>query len=190
MVSEEPNSWPLKDLRDLQPTQESLEEIRNIKLTKATTETISLQIAEFNVGVKLTELLNPSQFSNCRKLYRVTGFPLRFVDNLKAKIKCGKLHLQTKENLIVKKIETAEQLWLLEIQRELTADAKYFEKLEAQLNLFQDQHGLTRCRGRLSQSTLNRDTKYPVLLPGDNYLTKLIVLGAHEQFIITRLKLL
>ena len=133
---EVPNSWPLKDLRDLEPMQESLEEIRNIKLPKATTETISLQIAEFNIGVKLTELLNPSQVSNCRKLYRVTGFVVRFVNNLKARIKRGKLQLQTEENLTVKEIETAERLWLLEIQRELTADAKYFEKLEALLNLF------------------------------------------------------
>ena len=174
----------------MEPTQEGLEEIRNIRLTKASTETISLQIAEFNVGVKLTELLNPSQVSNCRKLYRVTGFVVRFVNNLKARIKLGKLQLQTEENLTVKKIENAERLWLLEIQRELTADAKYFEKLEPQLNLFQDQHGLIRYRGRLSQSTLNHDTKYPVLLPRDNYLTKLIVLGAHEEFMKTRLKIL
>ena len=172
----------------MQPTQESLEEIRNVKLTKATTETISLQIAEFNVGVKLTELLNPSQFSNCRKLYRVTGFVLRFVNNLEARYKGGKLQLQTEENLTVKEIGTAERLWLLEIQRELTVDAKYFEKLEAQLNLFQDQHGLIRWRGRLSQLTLNRDTKYPILLPRDHYLTKLIVLGAHERVYHNKVK--
>ena len=83
---EGPNSWLLKDLSDLQPTQENLGEIRNIKLTKATTETISLQIAEFNIGVKLTELLNPTQFSKCRKLYIVTGFVLPFVNNLNVRI--------------------------------------------------------------------------------------------------------
>ena len=84
-LGEGPNSWPLKNLSDLQPTQESFEEIRNIKLTKATTETILLQIAEFNVGVKLTELLNPTQFSSCSKIVQSYWVCTSFCQQLEGK---------------------------------------------------------------------------------------------------------
>ena len=181
MVKRKIKSWPLKDLSDLQPTEESLEEIRSTVHAKVTMETTSLQIAAIDVGVKLTELLDPTQFSNCGKFYRITGYVLRFVNNLKARINHGKLQLETEENLTVKEIEIAERLWISEIQRELTADVKYFEKLEVELNLFRDVHNLIRCWGRLLHSSLNRDTKCPILLPRDNHLAKLIALQAHER---------
>ena len=73
-LSERSSSWPLKHLSDLQPTKESLEEIRSTIRAKVTTETTSLQIAAIYVGVKLTELLDPTQFSNCGKFYRITGY--------------------------------------------------------------------------------------------------------------------
>ena len=96
----------------------------------------------------MTELLDPIQFSNCGKFYRITEYVLRFVNNLKARINHGKLRPETEENLTVKEIEIAERLWISEIQRELTADVKYFEKLEVQLNLFRDEHNVIRCGGK------------------------------------------
>ena len=151
-------------------------------------ETTLLQIAAIDVGVKLTELLDPTQFSNCGKFYRITGYVLRFVNYLNARINHGKLRPETEENLTVKEIEIAERLWISEIQRELTADVKYFEKLEVQLNLFRDEHNQIRCGGRLSHSSLNRDTKYLILLPRDNHLIKLIVLEAHEKVYHNKVK--
>ena len=49
-----------------------------------------------------------------------------------------------------------------------------------QLNLYLDDGGLIRCRGRLEYTDLPHDTKFPILIPKDNYLTTLIVQYMHK----------
>ena len=40
---------------------------------------------------------------------------------------------------------------------------------------------IIRCRGRLQYTDLPHDTKFPILIPKDNYLTTLIVQSMHKQ---------
>ena len=49
-----------------------------------------------------------------------------------------------------------------------------------QLNLYLDDGGLIRCRGWLEYTDLPHDTKFPILIPKDNYLTTLIVQYMHK----------
>ena len=47
------------------------------------------------------------------------------------------------------------------------------------LRIFLDDNKLLRCRGRIEHSSLPQDTQYPILLPRNSYLTKLIVQTTH-----------
>ena len=49
-----------------------------------------------------------------------------------------------------------------------------------QFNLYLNNEDLLRCRGRLQYTDLPHDTKFPILIPKDNYLTTLIVQSMHK----------
>ena len=50
-----------------------------------------------------------------------------------------------------------------------------------QLGLFLDKDDVIRCRGRIEHSSLLFDTKYPILIPKESYLSKLIVMAMHAR---------
>lgn len=50
-----------------------------------------------------------------------------------------------------------------------------------QLDLYLDDEDIIRCRGRLQYTDLPHDTKFPILIPKDNYLTTFIVQSMHKQ---------
>ena len=55
------------------------------------------------------------------------------------------------------------------------------KQLERELGLFKDEVGIIRCRGRIGNSNLKFETKFPALLSTNHYLTTLIILQAHEK---------
>ncbi|KAJ6634589.1 hypothetical protein Bhyg_13164 [Pseudolycoriella hygida] len=67
-----------------------------------------------------------------------------------------------------------------EIDR-ITAGNELFARSKLiKLRPFVDREGLLRVGGRLSKSQLNYEAKHPIILPKNNYFTKLIVLQAHK----------
>lgn len=50
-----------------------------------------------------------------------------------------------------------------------------------QLDLYLDDEDIIRCRGRLQYTDLPHDTKFPILIPKDNYLTTFIVHSMYKQ---------
>ena len=50
-----------------------------------------------------------------------------------------------------------------------------------QLGLFLDKDDVIRCRGRIEHSNLLFNTKYPILIPKESYLSKLIVMAVHTR---------
>ncbi|XP_066028224.1 uncharacterized protein [Pocillopora verrucosa] len=50
-----------------------------------------------------------------------------------------------------------------------------------QFDLYLDDEDIIRCRGRLRYTDLPHDTKFPILIPKDNYLTTFIVHSMHKQ---------
>ena len=62
----------------------------------------------------------------------------------------------------------------------VTSDKK-FEQWRRQLNLFQDEKGVWRCRGRIQNAAVSYATKYPVLLHKDHRFTFLVTQKALEQ---------
>ena len=70
-------------------------------------------------------------------------------------------------------------IWLRAVQASISKLEKY-EKLKNSLQLFEDDR-LLRCRGRLDHALLPYESKFPVLLPSDHHLTKLIILRCHHE---------
>ena len=56
-----------------------------------------------------------------------------------------------------------------------------FEAHKRQFNLFEDENGVWRCKGRLSNAEVLYAVKNPILIPRSHPLTTLIVWEAHKR---------
>ena len=74
----------------------------------------------------------------------------------------------------------AELLWIQSTQSSLQ-DHSSFKEWRQQLGLFQDEEGLWRCRGRISNASVSYNSKYPILLPANEHFTILVIRKAHER---------
>ena len=72
--------------------------------------------------------------------------------------------------------------------RRLWQEEKNFKQLEHQLGLFKDSEEILRCQGRIENLSLNYETKFPALLPGNHHLTSLIIREAHKRALHNGLK--
>lgn len=108
------------------------------------------------------------------RLFAVTHLVVRFCKILLSKIRPDGATNGDITNL------TAEELWILECQRVVVAD-KNFNQWKKQLDLFQDEKGVWRCRGRIQNTAVPYSTKHPVLLHRDHYFTQLVVKKAHTR---------
>ena len=113
--------------------------------------------------------------SSLQRLLSVTLHVMRFVNNLKRKLRKDAAAEATS-------FETpnVEVLWIKEAQRCLT-ESGGFKTLEKQFNLFQDGDGIWRCGGRFSSADVPYNVKHPILLPKEHHFTLLVVRRAHER---------
>ena len=80
--------------------------------------------------------------------------------------------------ILATEILASETLWVKNLQLSLK-NSENFKKTSLSLGLFLDKDGLWRCGGRVGNSTLPYDTKHPMILPPDHYVTGLIIQKAH-----------
>ena len=121
----------------------------------------------------LHELIKLEKFNDLSHLLRVTSYCLRFVSREKTEFS---------EELQSNEIENARKLWLISEQfRYSQSNKEEFEKTKANLKIYVDEQGVMRCRGRLGNSELPYDTKYPVYVPHQSRLAVLLILEAHEN---------
>ena len=52
-----------------------------------------------------------------------------------------------------------------------------------QFNLYLDDSGLMRCRGRIQNSVLNQEAKTPILLPSKHHDVELIIKDKHNRML-------
>ena len=122
-------------------------------------------------------------------MFRVTALVYKFVEKLKCK---AKIKIKQVENKIDKNVpdinlgiintedvHAASNLWLRHIQGIFRS--KKYDALKKNLNVFIDEHGLFRCRGRFTNSSLPYERKYPILLPTDSHLTILVIRDADKS---------
>ena len=123
-----------------------------------------------NTEANIENNLQLESFSSLFKLFRVTALVYKFVEKLKCK---AKIKIKQVENKIDKNVpdinlgiintedvHAASNLWLRYIQR--VFHSKKYDDLKKNLNVFIDEHGLFRCRGRFANSSLpyERSTRY------------------------------
>ena len=125
---------------------------------------------------QLAVLINVSKYSSVLRLVRVTAYVLRFVNNLKCRL--ARREPQSSD-LTVDEINSAERLWIREVQREIEQKPT-FQQAEKSLNLFKDENGILRCRGRLDNAPLPYDARFPMLLPSDHEFTNLVIQLCHR----------
>ena len=76
-------------------------------------------------------------------------------------------------------ISKAEGIFI--VQAQSSFEGQYLGKLEKQLGVFKDKDGLLRCKGRLNNSSLDIETRNPILIPRNHILANLIVKQSHEN---------
>ena len=114
-------------------------------------------------------------FSSFSKLVRVSALVHRFIRNLRYPLNAKKCALSTSE------LERAEKLLIYYVQEKHFKDvlvAIHCNKrndLQRQLNLFIDESGVLRCRGRIQNSDLSEGSRCPILLPKFDKVTDLVI---------------
>ena len=109
----------------------------------------------------MNSIIDLNRFSNLQRLLRVTANVLRFVKNLKGRLKGGKQVFES--DISATDLKEAEQHWILDVQRSLRLNKK-FESWSREFDLFTDFDGLLRCRGRMSHAERPYTTRTPVYL--------------------------
>ena len=121
----------------------------------------------------LNKLIYVERYSNYHKLLRVTAFVLRFVSNCRTKAN------RNLEKLSVGEIARAENMRINDMQS--TISKNKMSELKCQLGSYKDEVGIINCKGRLGNSKLPFDSKYPILLPQEYYVTKVVALQCNEN---------
>ena len=137
----------------------------------------NLMVTESQLG--LNQLMDCKQYSSLHRLLRVSAYVLRFVEELKRRIKDKNEH-RSPTPIGANELAHTETLWVKESQTCLTKD-RNFACWKRQFGLFVDPEGLWRCGGRLSNANISYAAKHPILLPKDQHLTTLLVVRAHER---------
>ncbi|CAB4011094.1 Hypothetical predicted protein, partial [Paramuricea clavata] len=105
-----------------------------------------------NQKCSLSSVINSNRFSSLKKLILVTGYVLRFVNNLRKRVK-RETNLITEYMITVTEYNEALIMWIKDEQFQLKQQDNY-SKLEASLHLFEDKDGVLRLRGRFANASL------------------------------------
>ena len=125
-------------------------------------------------AARLSRVIDCERFESLDRLIATTALVLRFCRILLSRVRAH-------ETVATHDLDgEAERLWISECQRTVVAD-KNFAHWQKQFDLFQDESGVWRCRGRIQNAAVPYSTKHPVLLPRNHHLTALLVLGAHRR---------
>ena len=103
-------------------------------------------------------------YSSLKKVIVVTGYVLRLTNNLIKKLKHHD-DLITEDVITVPEFEHALFRWLKVEQLALKKPANY-ANLRSSMNLFEDNDGLLRLKGRFANPALEYEQQYPIILRG------------------------
>ena len=106
-------------------------------------------------------IIDCKDYSNLKRLLRVTTYVLRFVQALKARLRNSN---QVPANeLTSEELAAAKALWIRDVQAAVRRNPKYPD-WSRQPDLYTDATSMLRCKGRLENAELPSDTKNPILL--------------------------
>ena len=154
----------------MEPPKECIDEMRIRDRDKPTLNLLNTYSAE--------AVLVLGNYSSLRRLLRVTAYVLKFVNAARRKDVAGAS--QSGCTLTAEGVQRAMVYWLKNSQLPMPV-MKEFQQWQKQFGLFQDDHGLWRCGGRLSNAEIAPETKHPILLNRNHHLTTLIIRDCHER---------
>ena len=130
-----------------------------------------------NESHTIGNILKIENYGDITKLLRITSWIMRFINNVKKKDqnivrKCG--------NLSNEEIQNAKLIWIKENQNVLQ-DEKNYSEIVNSLNLFEDEDGIIRSKGRITNSSLPYETRLPIMLSKTHKLSKLLVILCHHK---------
>ncbi len=132
----------------------------------------------------ISSILQPSNFSNLFRLYRVTGWIFRFVSNLKMRQSFSTvLPVTDVPSLTLKELRYTKLCWDKSIQRDafpLFFSGRELDK-KTHLSVERDTSGILRCHGRFKNACLPVNAMYPKLLPAGHRYTHLVIQAFHEM---------
>ena len=124
------------------------------------------------------------RFSEFNKLIRVTAFVLKLKDNILRSL--TKNSIQNSEMnspiLTFEEIENARKEFIKYEQQKLKQSQKYV-LWKKSLGLYENEDGIICCGGRLGNSELLHNQKFPIFLNHESHFTKLYILLCHEKVI-------
>ena len=126
-----------------------------------------------------------SKFNSLMKLKRVTVFILR-------RFKSG-MSPKPRHSLFmsVSELDTASKFWIAKVQHQSFSDEIKWLKANQEfpngnkiksLNPFMDEFDILRVGGRLQEAMIPEDMKYPIILPKNHHIVKLIVQDTHIRY--------
>ena len=121
----------------------------------------------------ITKIIDVNKFNDVLKLFRVTAFVLRFINNVKKKKIKKKIILKSHVTTI--EMSEAKLLWLRDNQSQLKQSKNYLE-IKNMLNLQEDEDMLIRSYSRLKNAKIPFDNKAPIMLYRNHKLTELLIL--------------
>ena len=132
-----------------------------------------------SVATGIDVLLRLENFSNLQRLYRVTGYVYMFY----------KIHVHKEMVSHFEMRRYAEKQWIKNEQKKYYGEVISFLKgeinkpkpsIKNQIDLFLDNEDIIRCTGRFKYAPMSDEVKFPILLPKDSHLTKLIIEDKHK----------
>ena len=164
-------SWLAKG-KEYWPKSLNLVDCENAKVERKKVRVLKVQVEPISY---ISNIIDINRYSSLGKLLRVTAYVRRFVQNIKHKA----LGEETEVGkLSVGEITGAERVWILESQKELQREPS-FRKIKENLNVV-EQNGILVYRGRLENSDLPVEAKFPIILP-KNKFAELIVWECHQN---------
>ena len=126
----------------------------------------------------IANIIDVNKFNDVLKLFRVTGFVLRFINNVKKKNK--KKEIILKSHVTTIQMSEAKLLWLRDNLSQLKQSKNYLE-IKNTLYLKGDEGMLIRVYSRFNTAEIPFDSKAPLMLDRNHKLTELLILYSHHK---------
>ena len=158
------SEWP--KFNSIEGNDSAYEERKKVTVLRVQSEPVETISSVIEIG----------KYSSLLRLLRVTALVLRFIYNMKGKRAGEKV---STGNLEASDISEAEKLWLIDAQLTLQSQQD-FPKVKESLGIVLQGQFLV-CKGRLGNSDLPLEAKFPIILPRDHRLTELIIFECHKN---------
>ena len=150
------------------------------------TDCISLNISIIRNVNNLEPLFPFEKFSSYKKCIRVMSKVLEACDKFIVKgarskdFKCSSIYYDPAIIYLINQDQSQYFSDCIEFLGGKPVPKKCTPSLHSTLNLFLDENNIIRVRSKLSKLTADIDEKFPILLHNRSYLTKCIILDAHN----------